>query len=354
MTIPAAREVRIANRPVGPAQVPYIVAEMSGNHNGDLGRALAIVDAAAAAGAHAIKLQTYRADTITIDADTPAFRITGGHQLWGGQTLYGLYDQAHTPWEWHEPIFARARELGLAAFSSPFDPTAVALLSDLGVPAYKIASLEIGDIPLLRLVAQQGRPVILSTGAATIADVDLAVRTIRAEGNDQIIVLGCTSSYPASPAETNLRTIPAIADAWHVVAGLSDHTAGIGVAVAAVALGASLIEKHLTLARDDGGVDSDFSLEPAELAALAEETERAWQALGEVRFEPTAGEAESLRLRRSLYVVADVKAGDLVTAENVRSIRPAGGLPPAELGAVLGRRFARDAQRGTPLTWDLI
>ncbi|MDR2974302.1 MAG: pseudaminic acid synthase [Propionibacteriaceae bacterium] len=348
------REVTIAEHHVGEAYRPFIVAEMSGNHNGDLGRALAIVDAIAESGAQAVKLQTYRADTITVDVDLPAFRITDDHQLWAGANLYKLYDQAHTPWEWHEQIFARAREHGLVPFSSPFDFTAVDLLRDLDAPAYKIASLEIGDIPLLRRVAQAGKPVIISTGAANLSDIDLAVRTIRAEGNDQVVILGCTSSYPASPAETNLRTIPVIRDAWRVVAGLSDHTAGIGVAVAAVALGASMLEKHVTLARSDGGVDSDFSLEPHELTALAEESLRAWQSLGEVCFTPTKGESESLRLRRSLYVVKDVHAGDVLTDVNVRSIRPAGGLEPVFLDAVMGRRFTRDATMGTPLTWDII
>lgn len=333
---------------------PVVVAEMSGNHNGDLGRALAIVDAIAESGAQAVKLQTYTADTITIDADGPAFRVSEGHELWGGTNLYRLYQEAHTPWEWHAPIFERARDHDLVAFSSPFDDTAVDLLEDLGAPVYKIASLEIGDLALLRRVARTGKPVILSTGAATVADVDLAVRTIRAEGNEQVVVLACTSSYPASPSESNLRSIPVIRETFDVVVGLSDHTKGIGVAVAAVAMGAVLIEKHVTLARADGGVDSDFSLEPAELAALATETERAWQALGTVQLGPTPGEAESRRLRRSLYVVADVRAGDAVTPENVRSIRPAGGLEPVHLDTVLGRTFTRDAVRGTPLTWDLV
>lgn len=354
MSAPGDRSVSIGGHQIGERHRPFVVAEMSGNHNGDLGRALAIVDAIAESGAQAVKLQTYTADTITIDADGPAFRVSKGHELWGGANLYRLYAEAHTPWAWHGPIFDRARERGLVAFSSPFDDTAVDLLEDLGAPAYKIASLEIGDIALLRRVARTGKPVILSTGAATVADVDTAVRTIRAEGNDDVVVLACTSSYPASPSESNLRSIPVIRDTFDVVVGLSDHTKGIGVAVAAVALGAALVEKHVTLARADGGVDSDFSLEPAELAALARETEVAWQALGAARLEPTPGESESLRLRRSLYVVADVSAGDRVTGDNVRSIRPSGGLEPIHLDAVLGRTFARDVARGTPLTWDLV
>jgi N-acetylneuraminate synthase len=350
----ADRSIRVGAHTVDAHHRPFVVAEMSGNHNGDLGRALAIVDAVAESGAQALKLQTYRADTITIDADGPAFRVSAGHELWGGKNLYQLYEEAHTPWEWHAPIFERAREHGLVPFSSPFDGTAVDLLEDLGVELYKIASLEIGDLALLRRVARTGKPVVISTGAASITDVDTAVRTIRAEGNDQVVVLACTSSYPALPSESNLRSIPVIRDAFDVVVGLSDHTKGIGAAVAAVALGACLIEKHVTLARADGGVDSDFSLEPHELKALAEETDTAWQALGEVRLDPTAGEAESRRLRRSLYVVADVRAGDVVTEENVRSIRPAGGLEPVQLDVVLGRTFRADAARGTALTWDLV
>lgn len=348
------RAVTIGAHQVSADHRPFVVAEMSGNHNGDLGRALAIVDAIAESGAQAVKLQTYTADTITIDVDGPAFRVSSGHELWSGKNLYQLYTEAHTPWEWHAPIFERARERGLVAFSSPFDGTAVDLLEDLGAPAYKIASLEIGDVALLRRVAATGKPVIISTGAATVTDVDTAVRTLRAEGNDQIVVLACTSSYPASPAESNLRSLPVIRDTFDVVVGLSDHTKGIGVAVAAVALGACLLEKHVTLARTDGGVDSGFSLEPHELTALATETERAWQALGRVQLEPTPGEAESRRLRRSLYIVADVRAGETVTTQNVRSIRPAGGLEPAQLAGVLGRTFTRDAPRGTPLSWELL
>lgn len=348
------RSLQVGAHTVDAHHRPFVVAEMSGNHNGDLGRALAIVDAVAESGAQALKLQTYRADTITIDADGPAFRVSDGHELWGGKNLYQLYEQAHTPWEWHAPIFERAREHGLVPFSSPFDATAVELLEDLGVDLYKIASLEIGDLALLRQVARTGKPVVISTGAASITDVDTAVRTIRAEGNDQVVVLACTSSYPALPTESNLRSIPVIRDAFDVVVGLSDHTKGIGAAVAAVALGACLVEKHVTLSRADGGVDSDFSLEPHELAALATETEVAWQALGTVRLDPTAGEAESRRLRRSLYVVADVRAGDVVTEDNVRSIRPAGGLEPAHLDVVLGRTFRADVARGTALTWELV
>jgi N-acetylneuraminate synthase len=347
-------EVRIGAHVVSPEQPPFVIAEMSGNHNGDLGRALEIVDAIAETGAQAVKLQTYRPDTITIDVDAPAFRIGDSHSLWGGENLYALYEKAHTPWEWHEPLFERARSHGLEIFSSPFDPTAVELLESLGAPAYKIASSEIVDLPLVELCAKTGKPLVISTGMANVAEIDAAVRTARAVGNDQLIVLGCTASYPASPSESNLRGLPLLAGLTQTLVGLSDHTPGIGAPVAAVALGAVAIEKHVTLARGDGGVDSDFSLEPAELAALVTETHRAWEALGEAVLGPRASEAEGLRFRRSLYVVEDVRAGDEVTPANVRSIRPAGGLAPAEITAVLGRTFRVDAAKGTPLTWDLV
>jgi pseudaminic acid synthase len=351
---PSSRSVPVGKTAMGPDSEPFVIAEVSGNHNGDLQRALAIVDAAAEAGAHAIKLQTYRPDTITIDADGPAFQISGDHKLWAGRNLYQLYEQAHTPWEWHEPIFERIREHGILPFSSPFDPTAVELLESLGAPAYKIASSEIVDLPLVELCAKTGKPLVISTGMANVAEIDAAVRTARAVGNDQLIVLGCTASYPASPSESNLRGLPLLAGLTQTLVGLSDHTPGIGAPVAAVALGAVAIEKHVTLARGDGGVDSDFSLEPAELAALVTETHRAWEALGEAVLGPRASEAEGLRFRRSLYVVEDVRAGDEVTSANVRSIRPAGGLAPAEITAVLGRTFRVDAAKGTPLTWDLV
>lgn len=333
---------------------PVVVAEMSGNHNGDLARALEIVDAVADSGAQALKVQTYRADTITIDVDTPAFRVSGSHELWGGRSLYDLYSEAHMPWEWHAPVFDRARDRGLIPFSSPFDPTAVALLEDLDVSLYKIASLEIVDLPLIRCVAETGKPVVISTGAASLGEIDAAVRAVRETGNEDVVVLGCTSSYPASPSETNLRALPLLRDTFGCVVGLSDHTLGIGVAVAAIAFGASMVEKHVTLSRTAAGVDSSFSLEPAELAALVLESGRAWQALGHGGIGPQPSEAESLRLRRSLFVVADVRSGALVTTDNVRSIRPTGGLAPDEITTVLGRTFVRDAARGTPLTWDLL
>lgn len=346
--------VKIGAHEVGPGQRPFMIAEMSGNHNGDLERALAIVDAAATSGAQAIKLQTYRADTITIDADGPQFRIRDEHGLWGGRKLYDLYEQAHTPWEWHEPLFERARERGLVPFSSPFDPTAVDLLESLDAAAYKIASAELVDLPLIRLVASTGKPMVMSTGMATLGEIDAAIRAARAGGCRELVLLACTASYPADPTDANLHTIPALAEAFGVPVGLSDHTPGIGVAVAAVALGACAVEKHVTLRRGDGGVDSDFSLEPSELAALCRETDAARRALGPARFGPRPSEQDTLALRRSLYVVADVRVGDAVTVENVRSIRPAGGLPTDLMATVLGRRFTRDASRGTPLTWDLV
>ncbi|SEM08522.1 pseudaminic acid synthase [Nonomuraea pusilla] len=346
--------ISIDGRPVGPHQPPYVIAEMSGNHNGSLERALDIVDAVAASGAHALKLQTYRPDTITIDADGPAFRIGDGHALWGGENLYHLYERAHTPWEWHAPIFDRARGHGLTVFSSPFDPTAVELLEKLGAPAYKIASSEIVDLPLIRLAAATGKPLIISTGMATAGEIDAAVSAARGAGCTQLAVLACTASYPAAPAESNLRALPLLAGLTGAVVGVSDHTPGLGAALAAVALGACLIEKHVTGARTEGGVDAAFSLEPAELAALVAESTRAWESLGEPVIGPRPSEREGLRFRRSLWVVRDVRAGEPVTAENVRSIRPAGGLPPDTATQVMGRRFTRDTPAATPLTWDLV
>lgn len=346
--------IRIGARDIGPDHPPFVIAEVSGNHNGSLDRALAIVDAVAEAGAHAVKFQTYRPDTITIDVDTPAFRLSDDHELWSGENLYRLYERAHTPWEWHDKLFARARELGLAVFSSPFDPTAVELLESLDAPAYKIASSEIVDLPLIELCARTGKPLVISTGMASVGEIDAAVRTAREAGNEQVLLLGCTASYPAPPSDSNLRSLPVLAQTFGTPVGLSDHTMGIGAPVAAVALGACAVEKHVTLARDDGGVDSAFSLEPHELAALVIETRRAWEALGTASIGPKTSEREGLRLRRSLYVVEDVEAGEPVTARNVRSIRPAGGLPPSEITTVLGRTFRADAAKGTPLTWDLI
>jgi N-acetylneuraminate synthase len=349
-----AASIEIGGVRVGADAPPFVIAEMSGNHDGSLDKALRIVESAAEAGAHAIKLQTYTADTITIDASTPEFRISKGHALWGERRLYDLYAEAHTPWEWHEPIFALARELGMLAFSSPFDPTAVKFLADLDVPAFKIASSEIVDLPLIRTTASMGKPMIISTGMASISEIDAAVGAARSVGNDQIVVLSCTADYPADPASANLRSLPVLSEAFGTLVGLSDHTMGIGVAVASVALGACVIEKHVTVSRDGGGVDSAFSLEPDELAALVTETDVAWRALGVPRIGAKESEREGLRFRRSLFVTRDVHAGEPVSADNVRSIRPAGGLAPDLFSTVEGRVFRTDAVKGTPLTWDLL
>ncbi len=346
--------IKIANRLIGLGQPPFIIAEMSGNHNQSLERALAIVDAAAEAGAHAIKLQTYTADTMTIEAHSGAFTIGDKDSLWAGRNLYDLYKEAHTPWEWHAPIMARAKERGLIAFSTPFDETAVDFLEGLGVPAYKIASFENIHLPLIRKVAATGKPIVMSTGMASLAELDEAVTAARDAGCRDLVLLKCTSTYPATPENTNLATIPHLRDMFGCEVGLSDHTMGVGVAVAATALGASVIENHFTLRRADGGVDSAFSLEPEELRALVVETSRAAAAMGEVAYGPTEAEKKSLIFRRSLYLVRDVEEGEVLTHDNVRIIRPAGGLPPKAIDIVLGMRTRRKAARGTPLTWDLL
>ena len=346
--------IDIGGVPVGPDHQPFVIAEMSGNHNGDLARALDIVRAVAESGAQALKLQTYTADTMTLDLDLPAFRLPVEHELWSEARLYDLYEEAHTPWAWHEPIFELATSLGLVAFSSAFDQTAIDFLEKLNVPAYKVASNEIGDLPLVRGMAETGKPIIISTGSATLTDIDAAVRAARSTGNEKIIVLSCTASYPAPPEQSNLRGILVLRDALGVQVGLSDHTMGIGAAVAAVALGATVIEKHVTLKRVDGGVDSAFSLEPWELELLVESTRVAQLSLGKPVIGPKQAEENVLRFRRSLYVTRDVQAGDPITPENVRSIRPAGGLAPDLFTQVAGRPFRTDAKAGTPLTWDLL
>jgi pseudaminic acid synthase len=345
---------RIAARAVGPTQEPFIIAEMSGNHNQSLDRALAIVDAAAASGAHAIKLQTYTADTMTIDADGDGFRIRDPKSLWNGRSLYELYQEAHTPWEWHAPLFARARELGIIPFSTPFDETAVDFLESLDAPCYKIASFENTDLPLIRRVAATGKPLIISTGMASLGEIDEAVRAAREAGCIDLVLLKCTSTYPASPLDTNVRTIAHMQSLFNCQIGLSDHTMGVGVAVASVALGATVIEKHFTLDRSEGGVDSAFSLEPHELAQLVTETRRAWQGLGQVAYGCSAAERGSLQFRRSLYLVEDAEAGTVLTSANVRAIRPGLGLAPKHLEAVLGRKLRHAARRGTPLAWALL
>lgn len=346
--------MRIANRELGPGHPPLVVAEMSGNHNQSLDRALEIVDAAARTGAHALKIQTYTADTMTLDLDEGDFRIDDPKSLWAGKSLYKLYEEAYTPWEWHAPIFERCRQHGMLGFSSPFDATAVDFLEGLDVPCYKIASFENTDIPLIRKVAATGKPMIISTGMATDTELEESVAAARAAGCRDLILLKCTSTYPATPENTNIRTIPDLHARFGALAGLSDHTMGIGVAVASVAFGAALIEKHFTLNRADGGVDSAFSLEPAELAMLVTEVDRAWRSLGEVRYGPTDAERNSLQFRRSLYIARNLKAGDTLTPENVRAVRPGNGLPPKHLDAVLGRKVRADVRRGTPLTWDVL
>lgn len=346
--------MRIAHREIGRGAAPFVIAEMSGNHNQSLERALEIVEAAAASGAHGLKIQTYTPETMTLDLDEGEFHIGDPASPWTGTSLYKLYGEAYTPWEWHEAIFKRARELGMIAFSTPFDDTAVDFLESLHVPCYKIASFENTDLPLIRRVSATGKPVIISTGMASIAELDDAVRTAREAGCKDLVLLKCTSTYPATPSNTNILTIAHMRELFGCEVGLSDHTLGVGVSVASVALGATVIEKHFTLNRADGGVDSAFSMEPAEMAQLVTETERAWQALGNVSYGPTKAEKKSLQFRRSLYVVKDLKAGEILTAENVRSIRPGLGLPTKYLEQVLGRRLKQDARRGTPLAWSLI
>ena len=342
----------IGSRPVGHDQPPLVIAEMSGNHNQSLDRALRLVDAAADAGAHALKLQTYTADTITLRQSGGDFRIKDSTSLWTGQNLYDLYAKAHTPWEWHQPIMERASERGLLCFSSPFDETAVDFLVDLNVPAFKIASFENNHLPLIRKAASTGKPLIISTGMASLADLERAVVTAREAGCEDLILLKCTSNYPATPQNTNIRTIPHLRDLFGVQVGLSDHTMGVGVAVASVALGATVVEKHFTLSRADGGVDSAFSLEPEELSALVLETERAWQALGDVRYGPTEAEKKSLIFRRSVYVSEDIAAGEMFTEANLRIVRPGHGAPPWLIDHLLGQIARRDYQAGTALSFD--
>jgi pseudaminic acid synthase len=346
--------INIAGQKVGLGHTPFVIAEMSGNHNQSLERALEIVEAAAEAGAHAIKVQTYTADTMTIDLDEREFHISDPGSLWAGESLYNLYKKAYTPWEWHKPIFERARALGIIPFSSPFDETAVAFLEELGASCYKIASFENTDLPLIRCAAATGKPLIISTGMASMVELEETVAAARDAGCQDLVLLKCTSTYPAEPTSTNLRTIPHLREVFGCEVGVSDHTMGIGVSVAAVALGATVVEKHFTLSRADGGVDSTFSMEPAELRQLAAETKRAWQSLGGVRYGPTEGEKKSLQFRRSLYVVEDMEPGESFTKENVRAIRPGLGLPPKHFAALLGKKAARKIGRGTALAWEHI
>lgn len=348
------KDIIIAGRNIGNNYSPFIIAEMSGNHNQSLERALEIVEAAAVTGAHALKIQTYTADTMTLDLDEGEFFISDPNSLWKGKSLYKLYQEAYTPWEWHKPIFDRSKELGMIAFSTPFDETAVDFLESLDVPCYKIASFENTDLPLIRKVAATGKPIILSTGMATVAELDETVRAAREAGCKDIILLKCTSTYPATPENTNILTIPHMRELFQCEVGLSDHTMGIGVAVASVALGSTVIEKHFTFKRADGGVDSIFSMEPEEMKSLVFETKRAWQSLGEISYGPTDKEIASLQYRRSLYVAQDMKAGDTFTKENLRAIRPGFGLPPKYYDIFRGKRIKKGAKKGTPVSWDLL
>jgi N-acetylneuraminate synthase len=344
--------VQIADRLIGEGQPPYVIAEMSGNHNGDIERAIKLIDAAADAGADAVKMQTYTADSMTIDSKAPGFVIEGG--LWAGRSLYDLYQEAATPYEWHAKLFEHARKRGVTLFSSPFDRQAVDMLHALGAPAFKIASFELNDLPLIRYAASFGKPLIMSTGLANLAEIEEAVSAAREAGAGGVILLHCVSAYPSDPRESNLRTIPHLAQAFGAPAGLSDHTHGTSVPTAAVALGAAVIEKHLCLARADGGVDSAFSLEPKEFAELVSAARIAFECLGGVTYGPTPGEGRGRDYRRSLYAVEDIAAGAAFTSQNVRSIRPGLGLPPKHIEAVLQGHAARAITRGTPLSWALV
>lgn len=344
---------RISSREVGAGARPYLIAEMSGNHNHDLGRALAIVDAAAESGADAIKLQTYTADTMTLDLRTPGFVIEDPKSLWHGRQLYELYEEAHTPWDWHGPIMERAASHGIACFSSPFDATAVDFLESLNVPAYKIASFEMTDVPLIRRVAQTGKPLIISTGMASVAEIATSVAEARAAGAADIVILKCTSTYPATPENSNLATIPNMRETFGCDVGLSDHTMGCGVAVASIAFGACLIEKHFTLDRADGGVDSAFSMEPREFRLMREECDRAAQAIGIITYGGTKAEEASKQFRRSLYIAQDMVPGEVLNTQNLRAVRPGYGLPPAFFETLLGKPVARALSAGTPTSWDM-
>jgi len=346
-------EIKIANKLIGENNSPFIIAEMSGNHNQSLARALEIVEVAAATGVHALKIQTYTPDTMTLDLDDREFHISDPKSPWAGQSLYKLYGEAHTPWEWHKPIFDKARQHGIIPFSTPFDNTSVDFLESLEVPCYKIASFENTDLPLIRRVAATGKPIIISTGMASIAELDETVRAARDAGCKDLILLKCTSTYPATANNTNILTIPHMRELFDCEVGLSDHTLGVGVSVASVALGATVVEKHFTLNRADGGVDSTFSMEPEEMRQLVVESNRAWQALGKISYGATEAEKKSIFFRRSLYIVQDLKSGDVLNKTNVRAIRPGLGLPPKYINIVLGKKVCSDVARGTPLHWNM-
>lgn len=346
--------ILIGNKKIGSNEKPFIIAEMSGNHNQSLDRAIEIVEAAAESGAHALKLQTYSADTITLNVKNNEFFINDKRSLWKGKSLYELYQEAYTPWEWHRSIMSRARELGMLCFSTPFDDTSVDFLEELDVPAYKIASFENTHLPLLKKVAATGKPIIISTGMATIAEIGDAVNTIREAGCEKFVLLKCTSTYPASPENSNILTIPHMRELFGCQVGLSDHTMGVGASVAAVAHGATVIEKHFTMSRDDGGVDSAFSLEPHEMKSLVLETECAWQSMGKVTYGPTEAEKASTVFRRSLYISENMKKGDVLTEKNLRIVRPGLGLAPKYYEIILGRKLTCNAKKGTALSWEII
>lgn len=348
------KSITIGDVQIGPGYAPFVIAELSGNHNQKIDLALAMVDAAAKAGAHAIKLQTFTADSMTLDVETDDFVIQEKDSLWHGASLHGLYAKAATPYDWHPILFARAKSLGMLAFSSPFDEAAVDFLAELDVPCFKIASFELTDLPLISKAASMGKPLILSTGMASLSEIEQAVTTARAAGNEELILLKCTSTYPAQATSTNLRTIGHLRDGFGCQVGLSDHTAGVGVSVAAVALGATVIEKHFVLDKKAGGVDAEFSLEPHEFSLLVSETKRAWQAMGQVCYGGTPAEQKSKQYRRSIYVSEDIKAGDCFSGDNLRIVRPAFGLAPKHWDEVQGKVAQQDLPKGTPLSWTLV
>jgi len=347
-------DIKIGGFTIGPSHEPFVIAEMSGNHNQSLDKALSIIDAASESGAQAIKLQTYTADTLTIDVNHGEFMISDPSSLWNGKNLYELYRKAFTPWEWHKALFERAREKGIICFSTPFDESAVDFLQELNVPAYKIASFENNHLPLLRKVAATGKPVIMSTGVSSLCELEMAVKTLRNHGCKDLVLLKCTSTYPSSPENSNISTIPHMSELFQCQVGLSDHTSGIGVAVASVALGARIIEKHFTLDRAEGGVDSVFSMEPQEFKMLVEECKRAFRAIGDINYGVIEAEKKSLMFKRSIYIVEDLKSGAILTKENTRIIRPGFGISPQYFEMVLGKKINRDVRKGTALTFDLI
>jgi len=346
--------LEIADIKIGLDHKPFIIAEMSGNHNQSLERALEIVEAAASTGADALKLQTYTADTLTLDVSEGDFFINDKNSLWKGKSLYQLYQEAYTPWEWHEAIMKRANELGIICFSTPFDDTAVNFLEDLNVPAYKIASFENTHLPLIKKAASTGKPMIISTGMASISEIDEMVQAIRDSGCDQFVLLKCTSTYPATPKNSNVLTIPHMKDLFNCEVGLSDHTMGVGASIAAVAHGATVIEKHFTLNRTDGGVDSAFSIEPEEMKSLVIETERAWQSLGKITYGATEAEKGSSVFRRSLYIAEDMKKGEIMNKKNLRIVRPGMGLSPKYYETLIGRKVNRNLKKGTAVSWDIL